>query len=116
MTPPETRAERSAPVDAVLSAVADEHRRATLRLLNHSDREAMELDALADRVAHVTTTQASEADHRRRVRIALHQIHLPKLDAYGLLSYDPETKEVRSGADELSAELLAVLDDYEPGE
>jgi hypothetical protein len=43
----------------------------------------MELDVLADRVAeHVANRDGPEADHRRRVRIALHQMHLPKLDAY----------------------------------
>ncbi|MFT4885674.1 MAG: hypothetical protein ACI8U4_003201 [Natronomonas sp.] len=114
MTPPMTGSEQSATVDAIVSAVADEHRRATLRLLNHAETGTMDLDALADRVAeHVETADRSEEDHRHRVRIALHQVHLPKLDAYGMVRYDPETKEARSVSDELSEELLAVLESYD---
>lgn len=112
--PPTTENEQAVPVDTVVSAVADEHRRAALRLLNHPDQGAMELDALADRVAeHIANTDGSEADHRRRIRIGLHQMHLPKLDTYGMVHYDPETKEVRGVSNELSTELLALLGAYE---
>ncbi|MEF8914616.1 DUF7344 domain-containing protein [Natronomonas sp.] len=111
-----TEHKQAVPVDAVVSAVADEHRRAVLRLLNHTDGNTMELDALSDRVAeHVANPDGSGADHRRRIRIALHQIHLPKLADYGMVRYDRETKEARSVTDELSEELLAVLGAHESG-
>lgn len=114
---PATESDGSVSVDPVIHAIADEHRRAVLRLLNRADGEAVHLDALADDVAErIDSGDLPAGEHRHRIRIALHQIHLPKLRSYGLVCYDTETKQVRSTTGDLSQELLAVLESYETTE
>jgi hypothetical protein len=41
-----------------------------------------------------------------RVRIALHHVHLPKLDAFGVISYDLDSGEVQFPYDEQRAERV----------
>jgi hypothetical protein len=75
--------------------LSNSRRRETLTVLwRHSD--AMTLRELSELIA------ASEADLspaprplRESVYNALHQTHLPKLDAFGLVDYDPDRKLVR---------------------
>jgi hypothetical protein len=99
---------QSSPSDAVHSALADEHRRAVLRTL-HGAGEEMTLDTLADEVTqHVQMGRVDEPS-RERVRIALHHVHLPKLDECELLDYDPQQRRVRGRDSELGDALLATL-------
>lgn len=105
------------PLDVVLSAVADEHRRAVLRSLNRTDGKVLEIDALVDRVAErVRNGEPPNDEHRRRVHIALHHVHLPKLEACGMILHDTETKQVRNATGELGQRLLSVVEPYEARE
>lgn len=107
----------SVPPDVVLSAVANDHRRAILRALTHTDEETMEVNELTEHVAeHLRDGEPPDDDHRQRVRIALHHIHLPKLEACGMVSHDTETDRVRNATGELSRELLTVVESYEERE
>ncbi|MFC5366395.1 DUF7344 domain-containing protein [Salinirubrum litoreum] len=66
--------------------------------LNHlrRRRETVSLAELADAVAEQETGQASPpADLRQSVYNSLHQTHLPRLDAEGVIEYDPDGKEIR---------------------
>lgn len=106
----------SVPSDEVLSAVANERRRAVLRELDHTAGNTMAFDTLADHVA--AQVRADDGgrladDHRERVRVALHHIHLPKLDACGMIVYDSETMQVRSTTGELGKELLTVVESHD---
>lgn len=106
----------SVPSDEVLSAIANEQRRAVLRELDHTDGNAMAFDTLADHVA--AQVRADDGgrladDHRERVRAALHHIHLPKLDACGIIVHDTETMQVRSVSGELGRELLTVVESHD---
>lgn len=104
---------RSIPLDVVLSIVAHEHRRAVLRILNHTDSEVMAVSTLIERVAeHVQNGDRSAGEHRQRVRTALHHIHLPKLDACGMIVHDPETNQVRNVTGGPSQELLTAIESY----
>jgi hypothetical protein len=104
------------PPDAILSAVADEGCRAVLRVLS-SKGEAMDINALTDQVAErVRYGGPRTGEHRQRVRTALHHVHLPKLEACGLLVHDTETKQVRSVNGELSQKLLTMVEPYEARE
>lgn len=117
MTASTTENERSVPPDVVLSAVAEEHRRAVLRSLNQTDQNVMDVDALAALVAErVRNGEPSDDEHRRRIHIALYHIHLPKLEASGMIVYDTETKQVRNATGELGQELLRVVEPYETRE
>lgn len=108
---------QSVPLDDVVSALGDEHRRAALRMLDHTDGEPVNLHTLADYVAKQVDCKGRPADeHRRRVRIALHQMHLPKLAACGMIRYDAEANQVQGMADELGQELLAVIESHEASE
>lgn len=110
------RNEGAAPLGKVVSAVADEHRRAVLRVLDCPDTgaEPMDLDTLVERVTRVIDRNGRSAEeHRYRTRLLLRQQHLPKLDACGLIRHDTDRKQVRSVTDDLSRELLAVIESYE---
>ena len=59
-------------------------------------REVVSLSELADVVAQRETGQPTPpADLRQSVYNSLHQTHLPRLDAEGVIDYDPETKQIR---------------------
>lgn len=113
-----TEERKPIPPDAILSAVANDERRAVLRSLNHTDETAMEFDALVDQVVEHTREGVGgslEEDHRQRVRTRLYHSHLPKLEACGLITRDSDTEQVRNATDELDRELLTVIDAYEAG-
>jgi plasmid stability protein len=99
----------------VLAAIADEHRRAALRTLANTGEEGLSLDALADEVGRRVRTKPADATSRQRVRIALHHMHLPKLDECKLVRYDPERRYVERTADRPARELLATLEAAESG-
>lgn len=102
--------------DAVLTAVANERRRVVLRVLDQTDEGAMAFDTLVDRVAERVRTDDGELpadEHRQRVRTTLHHVHLPKLEASGMIVHDTETKQVRNVTGALGRELLTVVEPYE---
>lgn len=114
---PMVESDRSATLDDVISAVADEHRRAVLRLLTDTDAETTDLDPLVDGVVErVDADRSSVAEHRTRTRIVLHQVHLPKLDSRGLVRYDAEAKQVQGTPGDLCQELLDLIEAHEADE
>lgn len=68
----------------VLGAIAEERRTLTLRDLTNA--------VLANN-HHAPITEAADEDHEE-VRCSLYHVHLPKLEAEGLIDYDPERKMV----------------------
>lgn len=105
---------KSTPLDAILSAGAIEQRRAVLRVLSENEGEAMKVSALTDQIAKHLGIRAPIPDGgRKRISIALHHVHLPKLEECGLLVYDTESKQVRRVNRELGRELLAVVESVE---
>ncbi|USZ71898.1 hypothetical protein NGM15_00900 [Natronosalvus halobius] len=82
--------------------------------MNLADEESMEMDALAKQVAEALRSEGRpDSEHGRRVRTALHHVHLPKLEACGLVVRDPETNRIRNATSDLGQELLTVLESYE---
>jgi len=82
--------------DAAIDALADHRRRAVLRHVASNDG-AMDLDALATRIA------AESGADRDAAAIELHHSHLPKLDDAGFLAYDAGDHRVE-GTDASSAD------------
>jgi hypothetical protein len=97
--------------DEVCTAMADEHRRAVLRVLNRADGDAVTFDVLVDRVTD--RIQADGDEHRRPVRTVLHHIHLPRLDEVGLIDHDSDQMRISERTGGVPQDLLAALDDRE---
>ena len=111
-----TTSGQSIPPDVVLSVVANEQRRVILRSLDHTEGKVLEVEALVDQVVNhlrKATEEPLDDDHRQRVRTALHHIHLPKLEACGMIVHDTETKQVRNVTGELVQDLLETVESYE---
>lgn len=99
--------------ETVLSTLANEQRRAVLRALEDAEGDTMSLDALSAHVASEVGPNeagAAGAAHRQRVRTALYHVHLPKLDACGMVVHDTDALSVRTVLDERGRELLSVAD------
>lgn len=79
------------PLEEVFMLLKNERRRLVLQYLeSQADKEAT-LDELARHVAAAENDQSVEAistDQRRRVYIGLYQVHLPRLDRFGVVEYD----------------------------
>lgn len=89
------------PVDVVCDLLRNERRRATARRVAAlAPGERLDLPDLARAVASEESGVAPEAvptDHRRTVRIALYQVHLPKLADAGVVDYDERAGTVGRG-------------------
>lgn len=107
--------ERPISPDAILSAVADEHRRAVIDALNSASNSTLGYEALVDHVADRVSDEDAEREsdeHRQRIRIQLHHAHLPKLDEVGVIDYEAETRHVQFVGGELEQELLTLVKSY----
>jgi hypothetical protein len=111
--------ERLASPDRLLSAVANEHRRAILNSLTSASDKTLKYDALVDRVADRVRdedTERASDEHRQRVRIALHHTHLPKLEEIRIIDYETKTGLVQFVGDELEQDLLTLIKPYDASE
>jgi DNA-binding transcriptional ArsR family regulator len=108
-------AEGEGPVslDRILSAVADEHRRAILDSLDSASDETLEYGALVDHVADRVGGEHADDEHRRRVRIALRHAHLPKLEEARMIEYEDETGHVRFVGGELVRDILTLVGSHD---
>ncbi|WP_198665749.1 DUF7344 domain-containing protein [Haloprofundus halophilus] len=108
--------ERSISPDTILSAVANEHRRATLNALDNASEKTLEYDVLVDRVANRVRDEHVDRvsdEHRQRVRIVLHHTHLPKLEEAQIIDYEAETGHVEFVGGELERDLLTLIGPYD---
>lgn len=95
------------PPEDLYDALANERRRAVIQDLDR-DADWVDVQALAERVA--TRTADGNAVAQESVYISLIQVHLPKLDRYGIVAYDEERKLVRP--DGGFAQTTACLSDH----
>jgi hypothetical protein len=110
---------RSVSPDEILSAVANEYRRAVLATLDHTLNRTIGFDKLVERVTDRVRDDALErpaGEHHQRVRIALHHVHLPKLEAVRIVDYEVESGNVRYVGTGLELELQALVDSYDARE
>ena len=108
--------ERPISPDTILSAVANEHRRAILDALDNASEKTLEYDVLVDRVADRVRDEDArrESDeHRQRVRIELHHTHLPKLDEARIIDYEAETGHIQFVGGELERDILTLVEPYD---
>ena len=69
------------------------------------------VDRVADWIRDEHTERASD-EHRRRLRIALHHNHLPKLEEVGIINYETETGQVEFVGGELAQDLLTLVGEH----
>jgi len=111
--------EQSIPPDEVLSAVANEQRRAIIDSLNSASENTLDYDTLVDRVADTVRDEERVGisdEQRQRVRIALRHTHLPKLEEIQVIDYDAETGHVQFVGDEMVQEVLMLVKSYDTDE
>lgn len=79
-------------IDEVCHILQNGRRRNALQFLREAD-EVVRMGDLAEAVAaweNETTVDRLRCEQRKRVYIALHQVHLPKLDEAGVVDYDSD--------------------------
>ncbi|MFP9062059.1 hypothetical protein ACLI4R_16275 [Natrialbaceae archaeon A-chndr2] len=111
-----SRREGAISPNTVLAAVANEHRRAILDALDNASEKTLAYDVLVDRVADRVRDEGAKreaAEHRQRVRIELHHIHLPKLSEARIIDYEAETGHVQFVGGELERNLLTLIEPYD---
>ncbi|AXR82609.1 DUF7344 domain-containing protein [Natrarchaeobaculum sulfurireducens] len=99
--------------------MANEYRRAILDALDNAPEKTLGYDVLVERVAdRVRNEDANResAEHRQRVRVALHHTHLPKLDEARILEYEAETGHVQFVGGELEQKILTLVEPYDVDE
>lgn len=89
-------------LDDLVECLADDCRRAVLKVLDERE-EPITRDDLARAAAPPLSARAEE------LRVDLHHVHLPKLDAMGLLEYDASTAIVEQAGAGTTVELLERL-------
>ena len=109
--------EQSIPPDEVLSAVANEQRRAIIDSLNSASEKTLDYDTLVDRVADTVRDEKRVSDeHRQRVRIALRHTHLPKLEEIRVIDHESETGHVQFVGDEMVQDVIELIKSYDTDE
>jgi len=101
----ESRGNRCRPdedrVDAIFDVLSDARRRRLIRALRTRE-EAQSVPTLAESVA---TREPGDPDPER-LAISLRHVHLPKLDATGVVEYAPDQSRVRYDESALVERLL----------
>ncbi|WP_135820038.1 DUF7344 domain-containing protein [Halostella litorea] len=85
--------------DGLLRALSHRDRRRALRELRERGRPLALGELAAAVAAHEAGTSAPSTDRVRRVEIALHHVHVPKLRAVGLVTYDADRNVVGLAGD-----------------
>ena len=101
--------------DLAFDLLKNERRRRVLHYLADDDGQVT-LGDLAEHIAALendTTVQALTSTERKRVYVGLYQVHLPKMDDAGVVTFDRNRGTVE--ADEHAETLTAYLDRDEDG-
>lgn len=72
----------------------NDRRRLTIESLREEGGSKTVSDLAADLAALESGTDPPPKKKRQSVYVSLHQTHLPKLDSLGIVSYDPDDREV----------------------
>jgi hypothetical protein len=93
-------------LDGDLSVLASQRRRLILQYLDQESTNPLSIDELVD---HLVDNSSERTLGRKSIEIELHHKHLPKLEEYGLIEYDPRSGDVQSPPDAPLDRLLECL-------
>lgn len=106
--PSEFTRDGSNSLDAILQVLSHPHRRTLLRFLSNIDTERTDLSQCVTYLKEHSDSNLDDA-----VDVALHHTHLPTLDRYGFIEYDPEQSTIQYVGCEQLTKLLQVLEELE---
>ncbi|WP_226004055.1 DUF7344 domain-containing protein [Natrinema salinisoli] len=100
--------------DTVLELCGDEHRRIALATLANEQRSLTVNDltkAIVKYNHHEPVTEMSEGN-LSEIRLSLHHVHLPKIDAAGLVDHDQERGlvEPTERFEQVQPQISAIID------
>lgn len=99
----------------LLALLSDDRRRSVLEYFESESADVFEVEDVADAVAERERTAGDAGpgpgDRPRRIVVALHHNHLPRLDDGGLLDYDPRSRTVRYWGEDRVGTLLDAFDE-----
>lgn len=100
--------------DTVLELCQEQHRRIILATLAHEKRSVTVTDLTKTILKHNHHTPLAEVseEESKRIRLALHHVHLPKLAEQSIVGYDREQQLVKPTPqfDQLQPQLSAIID------
>lgn len=99
------------PINELLQALANSHRRTVLRELTDRSAEECPVSALEESVVRNADRSSTAVRTRSEVAIQLRHVHLPTLDDVGLCEYDPDLERVAYVSDELAESILECIDE-----
>lgn len=74
------------PTDTALELLAHRDRRRLLLAIQHGDGDRTQIESIR-----------RETENAKRLAVAMRHVHLPKLEAAGIVEWNRETNEVRKG-------------------
>lgn len=98
--------------DEIFEVLSNGRRRQLLFLL-YTDPDVTKLSDLAREIANREANGTADNDQYKRLYISLYQTHVPKLEEYGIVTYDPDTKEVEL-TDRIEQIIQVFSEEHEP--
>lgn len=110
-SPSVPRPPRSISVDEALALLADRRRRIILAHLSQNDKHRVEVEELVE----VVNPRTEGINTKQAIWRTLHHVHLPKLDATGLIEYQPNRNIVIYQPSEPIESLIEfIVDELDP--
>ncbi|WP_137286038.1 DUF7344 domain-containing protein [Halorussus salinisoli] len=99
-------------IDRVLDLLASKERRKVIEYFDENAADTATVEVLSAQLGRVKVesggTDQSSTDVAKR---QLHHVHLPKLEEYGVVEYDPRAGQIRYRPDEQVESISAFLDE-----
>lgn len=98
------------PLNHVFKLLANHHRRHALTYLVGMDDDTATLDELSGYVAARHANSGNNPGHDDELARGLHHIHLPKLEAAGVIEYDARSETIRYHGQLLLEQALVIAE------
>ncbi|UPV76452.1 hypothetical protein M0R89_20025 (plasmid) [Halorussus limi] len=93
-------------VDRSMSLLASKERREVIGYFDRNDVESATIEVLTDHLEGTKVETDGGTPSTRAAKAKLHHVHLPKLEAHGVVEYDARSGEVRYRPDERVEAIL----------